>query len=184
MNNTSNTTENWKTKIRDKYWELKWWVKSSSFGVWWEYKIEHPYLYPMRCIFNPRHKKLRKSIPRVWSDSTELIREVNFAIITEFYTDEFVSGNIDWNYNKAHRDFAKWLKNAYKYITIERPELDKQMLAAYPKIPKGVDTLKWLNEPHSYKERYGEVNRIEKLINKKDKEILIGLTNHREMFWT
>jgi hypothetical protein len=65
-------------KIVDKYWSARFWLEDTTIGKIWKYRIEYRYLYPIRCWFNPRHKKLRKSIPNEWSDSTELIRIVNF----------------------------------------------------------------------------------------------------------
>jgi hypothetical protein len=77
--------------------------------------------------------------------------------------------------------FAKWLEKAYKYITIERPQLQKNLDAAYPPL-----TAKRLTEVNwkTYEKEYGEVDRIEKLIKDKDTKILKDIVKYRGYFWT
>jgi hypothetical protein len=70
------------------------------------------------------------------------------------------------------------LRTSYEYITKGRLELqkqfDKELEIASSSSKKGIP----------YKERYGETNRIEALIDEKDKEVLIGLANYRQYLWS
>ena len=91
-------------------------IRWSWLGRFWYWKIENKFLYSFRCFFNPKHNKVRKSIPRVWRDSDYLIVRTNFAIITEFYEDEFLGGFIDWDYDESHKEFKNWLIESYNYI--------------------------------------------------------------------
>ncbi|MEK6881652.1 MAG: hypothetical protein AABY22_18680 [Nanoarchaeota archaeon] len=154
-------------------------IRWSWLGRFWYWKIENKFLYSFRCFFNPKHNKVRKSIPRVWRDSDYLIVRTNFAIITEFYEDEFLGGFIDWDYDESHKEFKNWLIESYNYITKERPKLEEQIWAAYPK-NLDLDLLATL----SYDQKYGEVDRLEKEIDERDTKILGEYIKFRFCFWT
>ena len=175
------------------------------FGVWdiWDilpYHWQRFYYDKIKTIFKPFHTRLRKAIPRQWSDLTGLIVDVNFEIIKSFYEDEYSKGIVDWEADEHHSEFAKWLESSYKYITIERSALEKQMNAAYPESnfddmfgePKTdqygnvTRTMKSCEERYgkTYEEIYGEVNRLEALIDKMDTEVLTELIKRRSYFWT
>lgn len=171
-------------------------------GVWdvWDllpYKWNMWYYDYIKPIFKPKHSRLRKAIPRQWCDITSLIVDVNFEFIKAFYEDEYVDGIVDWSATEHHQEFARWLEQSYSYITKERPELEKQKEEAYPKSDgclfnnfeeitdeKGRKLYKFKDDDISYEVKYGEVNRLEKLIEEKDTEILIQLIKRRDYFWT
>jgi hypothetical protein len=157
------------------------------------------YYEKIRPIFSPQNKRYRKSIPRTWSDVSGLIETVNFEFIKGFYEDEYLHGHTDWEGTGEHAvAFAKWLESAYDYITIERPQLEKDMDNAYPPLrsleemfvpcetdEKGkVKMFKMVERKESYEELYGEVNRLEQLIQDKDTEILSQLIKYRHFFWS
>jgi len=175
------------------------------FGIWdlWDilpYKYQGFYYDRVKTIFKPFHSRLRKAIPRQWSDLTGLIVDVNFEIIKSFYEDEYSKGIVDWQADEHHSKFAEWLEGAYKYITVERPELELQMGAAYPE----ADFDNMFEEPETdkhgnvtrrmksceerygktYEEMYGEVNRLEALIDKKDTKVITEMVKNRNYFWT
>lgn len=173
----------------NKYWDIRMWMGRTDMGCWYSLHIEDKYLYPMRCWFNPRHKKLRKSIPKTWSDSVELVRLVNFAIITEFYEDEFNNDTVDWTCDKAHRDFSLWLKKSYKYIIVTRPELENKLSKSYPKFDDSYvdDKGYWhisKTDKRPYEVRYKKVIYYEKLIKDGDDKVLTELIAYREFMWT
>lgn len=64
--------------------------KSNRLSKWlWSiYNMSDTYIYPVKCYFFPNHNLVRKSIPNEWIDSTELIRLINFSIVTEFVEKE------------------------------------------------------------------------------------------------
>jgi len=156
------------------------------------------YYDKIRPIFRPQNKRYRKVIPRTWSDVSHLIEIVNFEFIKGFYEGEYLHGHTDWEGTGEHAvKFARWLESAYDYITIERPKLEEDMDNAYPPI-RPVD--EWFEETsetlngqklfrmkerkESYEELYGEVNRLEQLIQDRDTEILTQLIKYRHFFWS
>jgi hypothetical protein len=157
------------------------------------------YYEKIRPVFIPRNSRYRKVIPRNWTDVTSLIKIVNFEFIKGFYEGEYLHGNTDWEGTGIHAvEFARWLESAYDYITIERPQLEKDMDNAYPPLRPieewfevcetdksgKIKILKMKDDGKTYEEKYGEVNRLEKLINDKDTEILIQLIKYRGFFWS
>lgn len=138
--------------------KTQWWLNDV---VWEVYRF-----------FRPCHQQIRKSIPRRWVDISTLIETVNFEFIKSFHDNEMHI--IDWDSNESHREFKEWIDNAYIYITKGRSELEKQLSAAYPP----------LKRKGEYKDLYAEVNRLEKLIEDKDTEILLEMVKRRGMFWS
>lgn len=157
------------------------------------------YYDKIRPIFAPQNKRYRKVVPRTWSDVSNLIEVVNFEFIKGFYEDEYLHGHTDWVGTGEHAvEFAKWLESAFDYITIERPGLEKQMEDAYPphrpleemfrpcEIGEDgkVKMYKMVDDGRTYEQKYGEVNRLEQLIQDKDTEILIQMVKYRHFFWS
>ncbi len=137
---------------------FKWWLNDFTWDV---------YRY-----FKPCHQEIRKSIPNRWTDITELIRIVNFEFLKSYHDHEM--HNIEWNSDEYHRNFRDWINQAYVYITVERPKLEDDLSNAYPSFgSKG-----------TYEEKYGEVNRLEALIEQKDTEILVDIVKKRAWFWS
>ena len=173
-----------------------------KFGIWdmWDvlpYSWNMWYYDKLKPIFKPKNSRLRKAIPRQWRDITGLITDVNFEFIKAFYEDEYIDGIVDWTATEHHQEFAHWLELSYKWITKRRPELEKEKDNAYPKrsedffdsFEKTVDekgrTLYQMKDDEiPYEVKYGEVNRLEKLIEEKDTDILTQLIKRRDYFWT
>jgi hypothetical protein len=156
----------------------------------WYYEVISP-------IIKPQHCRLRKSIPRQWRDISSLIVTVNFEFIKSFYEDEYCKGIVNWDSDEKHQKFAKWLTQVYDYIKVERPKLEKQRDNAYPPVlpidemfraikdkNNKIEGYEFVDREKTYEELYGEVNRLEELINKKDTKILLELIKNRDFFWT
>jgi hypothetical protein len=176
--NTDKLPDNWLWKIR--------WKLFNKFGLWkltdiLPYSWRDFYWSKIRTIFKPAHKRIRKCIPRDWRDLDYIIESVNFEVLKSFYEDEFLKDIVDWSSTPNHKEFAKWLKGAYKYITIERPLLQKKMDEAYP---ESVGFINNRMSKKSYKELYGKVDKYESLIEKKDTELMIEIIKRRRWFWT
>lgn len=170
----------WRTKFNLNIW-LPWLMFKKNLSYKIPYQIRDGW-YKFKCFFNPKNKKYRAAIPNTWADVCVLIEDVNFAFIKGFYEDEYKSGWVDWEGSgEPTSKFAKWLEKAYQYITIERPQLQKDLDAAYPPL-----TAKRLTEINrdSYEEEYAEVHRIEKLIQDKDTKTLTETIKYRQYFWT
>lgn len=123
-------------------------------------------------FFKPAHKQIRNAIPKQFVDISSLIVIVNFEFIKSFHDNEMHI--VDWEYDEHYKEFKNWINSAYDYITIERPELEKELSNSYPP-PKMKGT---------YEEKYKDVIRLEKLIETKDTEILFELIKRRKMFWS
>jgi len=162
------------------------------------FKWKMNYYDKVRPIFAPQNKRYRKAVPRTWCDVSQLIEIVNFEFIKGFYEGEYLHGHTDWEGTGEHAvEFAKWLESAYDYITIERPVLEKDMDNAYPPLRpidewfeetdetlNGQKLFRMKERKESYEELYGEVNRLEQLIQDKDTEILAQLIKYRYFFWS
>ena len=172
-----------------------------KFGIWdmWDilpYSWNMWYYDKLRPVFAPKHSRLRKAIPKQWVDITGLIIDVNFEFIKCFYEDEFIDGVVDWSATEQHSEFALWLEESYLYITKERPELEKQKEDSYPKMASfdklfeeivdenGKKLYQFKDDGIPYDIKYGEVNRLDKLIEEKDTDILIQIIKRRDYFWT
>jgi len=182
---------------------LRAWL-NKKFNVWDIWDILPRQLYTLyydklRPLLKPQHRRITNAIPRTWTDLSELIVIVNFEIIKSFYEDEFLNANIDWDYDKAHRDFASWIKEAYNYITVERLKLEQQIsdlasereLVRLPKTPeydsRGViKQYEWAGTGFEKKdlEYYNKITRIDKKIEKADTKYLAELIKYKNYFWT
>jgi hypothetical protein len=171
----------WRTKFNLNVW-LKWYkFKKNILSYYIPFSIKENW-YKFKCFFNPKNKKYRAAIPNTWADVCVLIEDVNFAFVKGFYEDEYKSSIVDWQASGDNvSKFAKWIERAYKYITVERPQLQKDLDAAYPAL-----TVKRLTEINrgNYETEYAEVHRFEKLILDKDTKILTEIIKYRHYFWT
>lgn len=174
------------------------------FGIWsfWDlfpYRWSMYYYDVIKPIFRPRNKKVRKAIPRKWADVTSLIVDVNFAMIKQFYEDEYLLGIVDWeNSSEGHKQFEQWLKEAYIYVTCKRPSLEAERDNSYPPTKPieewfeskpevdehGRKTFKMKDDGIPYEVKYKDVIRLEKEIEESDSQILHKMIEYREYFWT
>lgn len=157
-----------------------------SFRMWYYDKITP--------IIDPSHCRIRKSIPKQWKDISTLIVDVNFEMIKSFYEEEYLKIDINWNACEEQKKFSNWLKRTYKYITKDRIDLEKNIENAYPKHDfknflkrikdSGEKTIEFNIDKRTYKEKYGEVDRLEKMLRNKDTKVLTEMVQYREFFWT
>jgi len=154
------------------------------------YKIKELY-YLIRDFFSPQQRWLTKKIPNHWCDKTELIPLCLFTMLKHFVEEEM--DNVLWDWNEEVKDgfisqpYAdkvsaqeKEIRGIYHYITVERPALEKQRDNSYP--PMG-DLMQPLNKG-DYETLYGEVNRLERLLDEKDTDALVRIVKLREILWT
>lgn len=177
--NTENLPDDWQWKIR--------WKLFNKFGIWrltdlLPYSWRDFYWSKIRTIFKPAHKRIRKAIPRDWRDLDYIIENVNFEVLKSFYEDEFLKDIVDWTSTPNHKEFAEWLEKSYNYIVNERPVLQKRMDEAYPE-SIGFELNRGMNKT-TYKKLYGEVEKYENLIEKKDTELMVEIIKRRRWFWT
>lgn len=186
-----------------KTMELRDWFFKKT-GIWsvWDvlpYKWSMYYYDVIRPIFFPRNKKIRKAVTRNWSDITNLIVNLNFAMIKQFYEDEYLLGIVDWEgSSEGHKKFEQWLKEAYTYVSYKRPTLEVEMENAYPPSKPieewfeseptidehGTKTYKMRDDGVPYEVKYKNVIRLEKEISDTDTKFLKEMIEYREYFWT
>jgi hypothetical protein len=180
-------------KIRKYFFE--------KFGIY-DFLDLFPYSYRMYYydnilpIFKPRHERLRKVIPRTWRDISSLLVDVNFEFVKSFYEDEYKQNQIDWSSSEEHKNFEDWLIKSYRYITVERPILQKRMEESYPPLRPFVEMFKPITDKDGrklfqmvddgipYEVKYKKVNELEKEISEKDTNVLTELIKYREFLWT
>ena len=115
-----------KSKMREAYYNFIFWAsggRATTLFVLLPWSFRNWYYDNIKVIFCPQHKRLRKAIPKTWSDISSLIVNVNFEFIKSFYEDEFSKGTVNWDATEPHGKFAAWLTDAYFYITVRRPDL-------------------------------------------------------------
>lgn len=175
---------------------FKKWREWNIFGFF-PYRLRMYYYDYIKPIICPNHKKIRSAVPRNWQDITSLIVSVNFAMIKEFYEDEYLLGIVDWeNSSEDHKKFEHWLKEAYAYICYKRPSLEAEMENSYPpskpfnqwfeeKVDEnGKKTYQMIPDKVPYEIRYKDVIRLEKEISENDSKFLKEMIEYREFFWT
>ena len=133
--------------------------------------------YAIKCFLKPYHSDIRKAIPRKWADVSNLIVDVNFAMILSF-KNEADESCVDWDYGD-HRKFKNWLDAAAKWIQEDRPAIQKQRDDAYPPHPLPDHMRNW-----NYEQLYGEVNKLEKIIDETDSAIIKQMVDYRDYMWT
>jgi len=170
--------EEWHQEIAKKH-PIQYFVREtcSSFRYGFNRTISDV-KYFIKAIFKPCHADIRKAIPREWYDICSLVIDVNFAMIVSFKK-EAEQSHVDWNGAENHQKFKAWLDAAHKWITVEKPKLEKEMEEAYPPypLPPEMKSLK-------YPELYGKVNEIAKIIEDTDTKILKEMVDYREYMWT
>ena len=174
---------------------------SEKFGIQdvWDllpYHFRMHYYDRFRPIFFPQHKKVRAAVPRAWADITSMIVDVNFAMIKEFYEDEYLNGIVDWKgSSEGHKKFEQWLKEAYAYTTHKRPSLEAERDNSYPPSQPfnemfqlverdGKKFYQMKDDGVPYEVKYKDVIRLEKEIEETDTKFLKEMIDYREYFWT
>lgn len=134
--------------------------------------------YYFKYLFKPSHPMVRKALPREWQDISSLIIDLNFAMILDFEKEADESW-VDWQATEESRQFRNWLNVACNWIKEGRPNLQKQFENSFPPHPLP-DHLK----NKSYEELYAESNRLEKLIDDTDVNLLKQMMEYKSYFWT
>lgn len=171
--------EEWRQEIEKNY-PFQYWIRD-TLPHWYRVHIAMPlrdlYWFIYRLI-KPCHQDIRKVIPRQWADIASLIVDVNFAMLTSFKK-EVDESFVDWNASPEHRKFMNWVNSSVHWIKVGRPACEAQRDALYPPHP-----LPDIMKGKSYDELYGELNKMEMLINETDSAILKQMIDYREYFWT
>lgn len=150
-------------------WYQKLWNKihfTTYDSVWYVYRL-----------FKPCHRKIRNTIPRQWSDLVELIRDVNFAFIVEFYEDEYREGSFEDPDNDELQKVAEFIKTSYKYIKEDRALLQN-------KIDIELDLAWRIDKKEQRASVYTDIFALEQELDARDTEVLVKLMQYRAWMWS
>ncbi len=133
----------------------------------------------IRRFFRPSHPRFRKAYPRhVWMDITNAVVEVNFAMLQDFWHEEvYPEGFVDWHADPKTEEVYQWMQKAINWIEKVKPELEKKAADALSAAHKN-------RGEGSYEEIYGEHDKLEKMIDDGDTDILNKMIQYRAYFWT
>lgn len=168
--------------------------------------------YNIKSFFKSEQAWLVKQIPRTYCDKVELLPQIMFAILVDFveterglrhldedWSEGLEAGYVSRLYIDSRNEICLELKAVYDYINVERNQLGKQLNEFYPRtslsfkdyfIPlddeSGAFTMRSAQEIYgmSFEEAYGEVHRIEKLIDEKDLWAMQTICKHSKYLWT
>lgn len=143
--------------LRHKYWDIK---------------------YAIKNFLKPVYPRWRKTVPRhKYADGVYLIIESNFNLILDFYYNDIIGGYVDWESDEDHKTFLKEVKDAVRWIEVERQELndicDRELTLALNN-----------KEEKDYNKRYKTHDEIEKQIFDKETSIINWMVAKRSFFWT
>ena len=133
--------------------------------------------------FFPCHKKVRAAIPRQWRDLTEIIVEVNLAIIADF-KEEFYCGYIDWDHPEDSRRFKEWYIQALEWVENTRPKYVAESAAYLEKAFDIPDKLTDFSDVKTDELSLKHHERLEQLIDETDKMFIKQMVDFKSYFWT
>lgn len=176
----------WNFKIKREYpiqWFFREWMTSYDNPVYAAYsrtkmKLEKWY-YNVKRFIKPTRPKLMKATKRhSYEDVTNLVVDVNFALILDFWYGEVVDGFVDWHSDEQHQAIYDWLSYAVKWIESEKPMLQEEVELLLTKANKEC------NDGKTYELAYKDFNDMEKLIDDTDTAVVMQLAKHRDYLWT
>jgi len=114
----------------------------------------------------PKQKWLTKKIPRNWCDKTELIPTVLFTMVVDFVEKEKAFDSVvDWDSDEHHKKFFEEISAVYYYITVARPEMEKNI--------NHFDDLR----------QYGTSGALELKMDELDTKHCLTIVKNRRMMW-
>ena len=158
------------------------------------------------CFFFPRQRWLTRKIPNHWCDKVELIKLVLFECLIDYVEGEKCFEVLSWDskdyeewgvegeyISKEKEKLKKTITDAYNYIKVERPQLEKDYEASFPDsiVPafytKNGKTI-WASCEQqfgmSFEDAYGNNMTIEKKIEELDQKYLHDIVEIRQTLWT
>lgn len=140
--------------------------------------------------FKPYNTKIRAQIPtRDWKDKEQIITDVLYACIIDFVENER-------NSTEMHEiDYSKPDEYGERAM-LEKQNKDKEMILiiyswaksrrnhTLKQIEEALDEASERTGKLSYEDRYGDMNKLEEYLLKKDNEYLNWIINNRGILWT
>jgi hypothetical protein len=146
-----------------------------------KYKIQSA-ISAVRRFFFPAHPRFQKVYPRhEWRDIVELSIDANFAMILDFYYEEYMRGTVDWDATLGHKNFRDELLVFVDYIERERPRMQKEYTDTLDEF--AID-FNWLETKEKTKEIGKKLDVLEKEIFDSDTKWVKWFIENRNFFWT
>lgn len=144
-----------------------------------KYTLSQVYYYHIQPIFKDSNKRVRKAIPRIYIETDELIIEVSFAIIKEFYEKQYLNSDIDWTCPNSTLETAEWLELSYDYITNRRDAFIQYIDSLW----EAMHFIPDRENNDAFAAAYDRLEKLEALLNKADTLVLEGLIKYRGELW-
>lgn len=160
------------------YWSIHRWFRDKIY-------------YSIYYLFRPQHSELRKVIPRSYQELDYLMVEFNFALVKSLVEKQYdgieslysnylavpqVGGEFDKELVDRWNNFRQQLFNCYKYITIQRVRLQKELEDSHKfDLPA---------TPEVWEKFFTDSTRIEQEIENLDNKWLVWIVNNKNYFWT
>jgi hypothetical protein len=137
--------------------------------------------YKIKCFFIPKNKWATRVIPREWRDKDYIFEEVLFAGIVDFVENEKCFEVNSWTLTLKMRRNKEKIEEIYKWAKTGREEIREKIKKAYPKI--SLDEQLQVNKK-KFSELYGEVNRLEELMEETNTKHLKWIVENRNILWS
>lgn len=162
--------------ISDWFYDIKYYIPHSIRDCY----------YKGKCYFFPRQKWLTQKIPRVWQDKKNIIEICLFESLKHFVSKDgedcfgvLLSGE---KCHEPQRTFMREVQENYNIITIDLPELEKQLAEEWKNFENFQES--FTKDIQSYEEKYGEIDKLEKEISDLKTKVMVWIVNNREELWT
>lgn len=165
--------------------DYKLWVITHSFKLWVIKTRLRAFIWRIRHhIRNPR-KEMRKAVfPSQWWDLQAHIIEFHIQCIIEYVEREKCFEVISWSRNDEVTKKGKELQEAYDYAKTGHAKLQKDVEAAWDKIPLRDISMKKPMTMEEYHEIYKEVEAKEAWLWECDTKFCKWVIDNRGILWT
>lgn len=183
-NNGESGWEAWDKRIKKEYpiqWFFREWLPSYDnpiYAFFGRLKMKiSDFRYGLKnWLFPPYSRTLKAARPFGWRDMDTRLVDINFALILDFYYEEYLDSHIDWEH-ESHRDFSTELKEMVHFIEIRIPEAKKEIQNIYSKIK--TDTPKEERDAI-----WNKTDKIDQGIAEIEMAILTWLLKNKDKMWT
>ena len=151
-----------------QFWPAQWFVNRYGFRRWWYEEV--------RCRIKPRAKWLFDKIGRTHSDERHIIQTTLFECTVHFVEAGGGLETLRYQKNAVDDRTADQIEWCYNWIKKGREELKT-------KIDQAWDATKDKPKDASYKDVYGEVNKLEILLDKTDRICCRKIAANYQRMW-
>ena len=158
-------------------------------SYWWK----DFYYTQISSRLRPGQGWLTRKIPKTWVDKDVLFEIVILESVKHhvekdyglgFEPEDYEKSQANPEYPEHQKQFDREIKANYELITQKLPELQKELDAAWDKIPHfDLDDIN-SRAAGDYEKIYGDVNRLEKEIDDIRTSIMLWAVRNRGSLWT